>query len=247
MYRDAETLEQLGSTSALWDGIVRRLRARGISQVIYITAVGNPPQQAQVLTTCPKLYHAARPDDDPFLSHCCNSYDITRTGPEFLPDHAYLPDEAKAFITTARAEGFLTGFGIPTRLQGADRYGGFNLGTTLDRDTFMETMWPKSEEFRLFCLLMHRRLEELAGAQAQDPPALVAPSMPPALDGLSPREAEVVYLLARGLSRKEMARVCGISLHTVGDYIKTAYRKLGIHNRAEAARLVFGGRGDDAA
>ncbi|MEX0370382.1 MAG: response regulator transcription factor [Tateyamaria sp.] len=57
----------------------------------------------------------------------------------------------------------------------------------------------------------------------------------------------MVYLLARGLSRKEMARVCGISLHTVGDYIKTAYRKLGIHNRAEAARLVFGGRGDDAA
>lgn len=247
MYRDAEALEQIQSADALWDGIVQRLRARGFSQVIYITAKGSPPTDATVLTTCPSLYDSAPPDADPFLSHCCNSYDITATGPEFLTDYAYLPDAAKAFITTARAEGFLTGFGIPTRLQGADRYGGFNLGTSLDRDTFMRTMWPKAEEFRLFCLLMHRRLEELAGTQTQEDPALVAPSMPPALDGLSPREVEVIYLLARGLSRKEMARVCGISLHTVGDYIKSAYRKLGIHNRAEATRLVFGGRDNTAA
>lgn len=247
VYRDAAALEKIENPAALWDALVQKLRARGISQVIYITAQSDPPAQAKVLTTCPTLYEAAPPEADPFLSHCCNSYDITATGPEFLPDYAYLPDAAKSFIATARAEGFLTGFGIPTRLQGADRYGGFNLGTSLDRATFLDTMWPKAEEFRLFCLLMHRRLEELTAPKTDDVPTLVAPALPSALDALSPREAEVIYMLARGLSRKEAAHVCGISLHTVGDYIKTAYRKLGIHNRAEAARLVFGGHSDDVA
>ncbi|WP_147110732.1 LuxR family transcriptional regulator [Tateyamaria sp. syn59] len=240
MFRDAEQLESLTSVSALWDGVVQTLRARGIAHVIYITATGTPARDSRILTTCPRLYAEATPDADPFLSHCCNSYDITRTGPEFLADHDYLPDDAKAFITTARAEGFLTGFGIPTRLRGAERYGGFNLGTALDRDTFLRTMWPQAEQFRLFCLLIHRRLEELAGTQTDHAPALIAPKMPASLDALSPREAEVIYMLARGLSRKEAARVCGISLNTVSEYAKTAYRKLGIHNRAEAARLVFG-------
>ncbi|WP_299551886.1 LuxR family transcriptional regulator [uncultured Tateyamaria sp.] len=240
MYRDAEALEHLTTVDALWDGVVQRLRARGIHHVIYITAEGSPPQASRLLTTCPDLYADAHPDNDPFLSHCCDSYQITPTGPEFLPQHAYLPDAAKAFIKTARAEGFLTGFGIPTRLRGAERYGGFNLGTKLDRETFMERMWPQAEQFRLFCLLVHRRIEELSGAQTDHDPALIAPNMPTALSALSPREAEIIYMLARGLSRKEAARLCGISMNTVAEYAKTAYRKLGIHNRAEAARLVFG-------
>lgn len=244
MYREAEALEQLATVEALWERAVDRLRARGIHQVIYITSTGTPPRDSRVMTTCPKLYAHASPDSDPFLSHCCGSYEITPTGPEFLPDYAYLPDAAKAFIKTARAERFLTGFGIPTRLRGAARYGGFNLGTTLDRETFMERMWPQAEQFRLFCLLVHRRIEELSGAQTDHAPALIAPDMPSALEVLSPREAEVIYMLARGLSRKEAARLCGISLNTVAEYAKAAYRKLGIHNRAEAARLVFGGADD---
>ena len=240
LYRDVEDLEHLTDVDALWHGAVTRLRAHGIHHVIYITASGTPAADCRVRTTCPELYAHAPPDRDPFLSHCCNSYEITATGPEFLPDYAYLQDEAKPCIKTARALGFLTGLGIPTRLRGADRYGGFNLGTTLDRDTFMQQMWPKAEQFRLFCLLVHRRIEELSGTATEHAPALIAPDMPATLAALSPREAEVIYMLARGLSRKEAARVCGISLNTVGEYAKTAYRKLGIHNRAEAARLVFG-------
>lgn len=240
MYRDAEALEHLTSVDALWNGAVERLRARGIHQVIYITALGSPPKATRLLTTCPDLYANVSPDQDPFLSHCCDSYEITPTGPEFLPQHEYLPDAAKTFIKTAKAEGFLTGFGIPTRLRGATRYGGFNLGTKLDRTAFTERLWPQAEQFRLFCLLLHRRIEELSVAQAISEPALIAPDLPAPLDRLSPRETEIIYLLARGLSRKEAARLCGISANTVAEYAKSAYRKLGIHNRAEAARLVFG-------
>ncbi|GGX44716.1 hypothetical protein GCM10007385_10850 [Tateyamaria omphalii] len=240
VHRDAETLEKLTTVEELWDGAVQKLRAHGIHHVIYLTAHGSPPKTSRLLTTCPSLYANASPDSDPFLSHCCDSYEITPTGPEFLPQHAYLPDEAKAFINMARSKGFLSGFGIPTRLRGADRYGGFNLGTNLDRETFRSRMWPQAEQFRLFCLLVHRRIEELSGAQSDHEPALIAPDMPSAMDVLSPREAEIIYMLARGLSRKEAARLCGISTNTVAEYAKSAYRKLGIHNRAEAARLVFG-------
>ncbi|WP_415401607.1 response regulator transcription factor [Tateyamaria sp. SN3-11] len=240
MYKDAEALEHAQTIDALWEGVVTCLRGHGIHQVIYITASGDPAHDARVLSTCPQLYDGADPNDDPFLAHCCNSYEITATGPEFLPDYAYLDDQARAFISTARGLGFLTGFGIPTRLRGGARYGGFNLGTSLDRDVFMERMWPKSEQLRLFCLLVHRRIEELAGRTASAEPAMIAPDLPPRLDALSPRETEVIYLLARGLSRKEAARTCGISQHTIAEYAKSAYRKLGVRNRVEAARMIYG-------
>ena len=44
--------------------------------------------------------------------------------------------------------------------------------------------------------------------------------------------------MAQGLSRKDCARLCRISVHTVSDYTKSAYRKLGLRNRAEAANLL---------
>ncbi|WP_299288514.1 LuxR family transcriptional regulator [uncultured Tateyamaria sp.] len=240
MYQDAARLEQAETIDALWAGVVAGLRKHGIHHVIYISATGTPAHDTRVLSTCPELYSDAHPDDDPFLAHCCNSYDITPTGAEFLPDHSYLDAQDKAFISKARAHGFLSGFGIPTRLRGGARYGGFNLGTTLDRAAFMDSMWPRAEQFRLFCLLVHRRIEELSGRVTGPEPAMIAPNLPPRLDTLSPRETEVIYLLARGLSRKEAARTCGISQHTIAEYAKSAYRKLGVRNRAEAARLIYG-------
>lgn len=53
--------------------------------------------------------------------------------------------------------------------------------------------------------------------------------------GLTPREAEVLSLLATGLSDREIAAELGISPHTVGRHVEKAYRKIGAHRRAEAA------------
>lgn len=52
---------------------------------------------------------------------------------------------------------------------------------------------------------------------------------------LSPREREVLLLLARGWQNKQIADALQISIHTVGTQIKNIYGKLGIHNRAEAS------------
>ncbi|MCS7350073.1 response regulator transcription factor [Thermoflexus sp.] len=54
---------------------------------------------------------------------------------------------------------------------------------------------------------------------------------------LTPREIEVLRLLADGLANKEIAARMGISEHTVKFHVSSIYRKLGAANRAEAVRL----------
>jgi len=74
----------------------------------------------------------------------------------------------------------------------------------------------------------------------QDPPRKDAEA-PPAL---SPRELELLELLARGASRKEAARQMALSPFTVAEYVQNIYRKLSVRSRSEAvyealqARLI---------
>ncbi len=50
---------------------------------------------------------------------------------------------------------------------------------------------------------------------------------------LTPREEEIVKLLAQGLSVKESARMLGVSVKTVEAHKFNLMRKLGIHNKAQ--------------
>jgi DNA-binding CsgD family transcriptional regulator len=56
--------------------------------------------------------------------------------------------------------------------------------------------------------------------------------------GLTPREAQVVQIVADGDTVAQAARKLGISSRTVEKHIQLAYDKLGVHNRACAANLV---------
>lgn len=51
---------------------------------------------------------------------------------------------------------------------------------------------------------------------------------------LTPREVEVLTLLARGLSGPEAAREIGLKPQTVAGYVKVIYQKLHVSSRAEA-------------
>jgi DNA-binding NarL/FixJ family response regulator len=51
---------------------------------------------------------------------------------------------------------------------------------------------------------------------------------------LSQREAEVLQLCSKGLRYAEIAEVLGVSSHTVNTHLKSVYRKLMVHSRAEA-------------
>lgn len=52
---------------------------------------------------------------------------------------------------------------------------------------------------------------------------------------LSPREREVLMLIAKGLNRAEIAELLGLTRNTVAGYTKAVYRKLDVSSRAEAA------------
>ncbi|WP_309045316.1 response regulator transcription factor [Marinobacter sediminicola] len=51
---------------------------------------------------------------------------------------------------------------------------------------------------------------------------------------LSEREKEVLFLLAKGFGRSDIAEFLGVSVNTVASHIKAIYRKLNVSGRAEA-------------
>lgn len=56
---------------------------------------------------------------------------------------------------------------------------------------------------------------------------------------LSPREIELLQLLARGYSNRKAAAELGISPHTISDHVKSIYRKLRVSSRGEAMVRAF--------
>jgi DNA-binding NarL/FixJ family response regulator len=56
---------------------------------------------------------------------------------------------------------------------------------------------------------------------------------------LSPRESEVLQLLAQGYVNKEIAQRLLIAPATVGSHIKNLYRKLAVHSRVQVVRSAL--------
>jgi two-component system nitrate/nitrite response regulator NarL len=52
---------------------------------------------------------------------------------------------------------------------------------------------------------------------------------------LTPREAEVVRLLADGMSTREISHKAGVTEHTIRNYLSNIYEKLGVSSRVELA------------
>jgi DNA-binding CsgD family transcriptional regulator len=64
--------------------------------------------------------------------------------------------------------------------------------------------------------------------------------------GLTPREREVVRGFARGLSTPDIAAELFLSSHTVRDYIKSVFEKVGVSSRGELTAKLFAEHYSDA-
>lgn len=79
------------------------------------------------------------------------------------------------------------------------------------------------------------------GAEAEDeaPAADAAPAAADIESKLSPREADSLRFLVRGMTNKEIARELGLQEVTVKMHLRNAYRKIGANNRIEAVRIAI--------
>lgn len=87
---------------------------------------------------------------------------------------------------------------------------------------------PISASVAAYLLRRMRRAPEAV----VEPAAVLAPGAEAA--AVTPREIELLNLLARGLSYREAAAALEISHHTVGAHVKAIYRKLAVNSRSEA-------------
>lgn len=241
MFVDQAARIETGQTiDAVWDGLLEALPLIGMDHAVYIS-VNADFEDPFVRATIPDIYKETPPREDPFLNHCCVSYEIYPAGLAYAHRYSFISEADREFLTRVSENGLHAGIAIPMRLKGNERFGGFILGNGMEMVEFSARILPRAEELRLFCMIIHRRIEELISEPIADAPRapLVGRALPDAFDALTPRESEVIVLLAQGKSRAETAEICNISIHTVSDYAKQGYRKLGVRNRAEAAALML--------
>lgn len=86
--------------------------------------------------------------------------------------------------------------------------------------------------------------QKLVSAAVRAPQAAVAPvpgaeAKPTGADDLTPREAEVLRLIAAGQSNREIARTLFVSEATVKTHVNRIFAKTGSRDRAQATRYAY--------
>ncbi len=99
-------------------------------------------------------------------------------------------------------------------------------GPRRDMFTLVHVMAPVDEAARVSRML--------GGSEAPAPAASAAEAPP-----LTPRETEILQLVAAGLQNKEIAERLSLSLATVRNHVHNTLEKLGVHSKLEMTSLAF--------
>ena len=116
--------------------------------------------------------------------------------------------------------------------------------------TLIRIPGPRPELFTLVHLLQEideeARASRVLATHAPEVPAahtLAAPESGNASDAvpavLTPRERQILQLMATGLQNKEIAQRLSLSLATVRNHIHNTLEKLDVHSKLEAVSLAF--------
>jgi DNA-binding NarL/FixJ family response regulator len=125
----------------------------------------------------------------------------------------------------------ITMFGDETNMMKAFSAGakGYLLKDGTEEDLAAHITQLRSGGSPMSPIIARQLLGRLGPARAAAPPA-EAPTAPP----LSPKEAEVLSLVARGFSYGEVAGLLKISVHTVHTHARNIYGKLSVKSKTEA-------------
>lgn len=147
-------------------------------------------------------------------------------GPALLVvDQSGLDDgTAASVVRTAAADGLPVLWIGERSIPGAGDAAGGRLAPAADRETLIAAVWAVAAGLRV----LDPRL----------PATTTAPASPDDTDPLSPREHEVLALVAAGHPNKAIARTLGISEHTVKFHVSALLGKLGATSRTEAVTLA---------
>lgn len=95
-------------------------------------------------------------------------------------------------------------------------------------------------------LTLHASLTEPTSGRQSETVVVISPSEPEEVArlnvvsyGLTNREAEIVRLVARGLSTKEISGALFISEHTVNNHLRSIFEKAGVNNRREMVQRLY--------
>ncbi|HXH58676.1 response regulator transcription factor [Iamia sp.] len=82
--------------------------------------------------------------------------------------------------------------------------------------------------------------EDVTAQGASTNPALDDLDWPGKDRGLTERESQVLVLVSEGLTNPQIGEALFVGHETIKTHLSRAYRRLGVRNRAEAVRLIFG-------
>jgi DNA-binding NarL/FixJ family response regulator len=182
-----------------------------------------------------------------------SSYDIVGVAPDIRTGRALIDLQPDLFLMDiGLPDG--SGYDLVPEIKAGSQAKALIISAFGDRDTVVKALSAGADGYLLKDSAPEVVLDgiavTLAGGAPVSPAAAIylldylrsapAPAQNPmpqeSEDRLTVRETELLQAFAAGKSYKEAARLLDISPHTVGNHVKSIYRKLEVNSRSEAIR-----------
>jgi NarL family two-component system response regulator YdfI len=167
---------------------------------------------------------------------------IAEVRPDVLVEHGGADDSDDDLQPAELPDAPVARILLVTESELADALGGMRSSETGIRGVLPE--WSSEWEIRAAIeavaeglLVLHPDFADRSLAIPAPPSRDVDRHLDPADQTLSPREREVLNLLAAGLGNKQIASQLSISEHTVKFHVTSVFNKLGAFSRAEAVAI----------
>lgn len=151
----------------------------------------------------------------------------------------WLNPAAQRLVGVARGRRFTDVVAPPDRPRARDTFARKILGTASVTDFEVDVLRPDGSEARVQVssapLRAGHKVVGVFGLVSRPPEPKARPATHPKL---SPREVEVLRMLAHGASTDQIAEMLHIARETVRNHVRSILRKLGVHSRLEAIMVA---------